>query len=86
MDEPKQSFTMEMLIDAVGVGHELAQIMGPAPMTPGTPVTPDVLIPRITAVLKYSKPVLQYPNLLSTYLWSSTGTAFDEGSQYFYEG
>ena len=44
--EEQESFTMAMLLDALKVGQEVAKIMGPAPQTPGTPATPDLLIRR----------------------------------------
>src|SRR3954465_14415410 len=34
------SFTMEMLNSAEIGGHMMARVLGPAPNTPGTPITP----------------------------------------------
>jgi hypothetical protein len=39
-----ETFTMDMLVDAQATGHDLAKIMGSAPMTPGTPLAPAAAV------------------------------------------
>lgn len=73
-----ESFTMTMFIDALNVGHELAKIMGPAPVTPGTPVTPGLVMAEASNVpygLKSPYGGIDFP-------WNFKGSSF--GGQYFH--
>ena len=76
-----ESFTMEMLVDAQATGHDLAKIMGSAPMTPGTPVAPA----RLAGL--YGIGAKRYPGLPmplpGVIPWGIEATG--EGGQY-YEG
>lgn len=41
--DQQESFTMEMLHAAQMTGIKIARVLGPPPMTPGTPVTPPAI-------------------------------------------